>query len=225
MKHRYSILLMSIFCATGHLLAQETDSLRAGLEKERNRWNNSLTRDTAYKFNKQPNALLIDAIKNRKPGEALDVGMGQGRNSIYLAQQGWNVTGFDIADEAVASAKARAEKVNVKITTMLEPIETFDFGDSRWDLIAYVYEGCMEKEVLEKIKKSLKPGGIIVFEFFHREAGIKMMRPAFGCETNSIKNLFSKAGGFTIVRYEEAEGIADYSLRRYKLVKLVAERN
>jgi len=94
MKHKYSILLLFIFCATGHLLAQETDSVRAGLEKERNRWNNSLTRDTAYKFNKQPNALLMDAIKNKKPGKALDVGMGQGRNSIYLAQQGWSVTGF-----------------------------------------------------------------------------------------------------------------------------------
>jgi len=51
------------------------------------------------------------------------------------------------------------------------------------------------------------------------------MRPAFGCETNSIKNLFMRAGGFNIVRYEEMEGIADYSLRSYKLVKLVAERN
>lgn len=224
MKQRYSVLLLYVFCATGHLFAQETDSVMAGLEKQRNRWNNSLTRDTAYKFNKQPNALLMDAIKKRKPGEALDVGMGQGRNSIYLAQQGWNVTGIDIADEAVASAKARAEKENVKINTVLEPMETFNFGDSQWDLIAFVYEGCMEEEVLEKIKKSLRPGGIIVFEFFHREAGIKMMRPDFGCETNSIKNLFAKAGGFTIVRYEEAEGIADFSLRKYKLVKLVAER-
>jgi SAM-dependent methyltransferase len=224
MKHQHSILLLYVFCAAGHLFAQETDSVRAGLEKERNRWNKSLTRDTAYKFNKQPNALLMDAIKNRKPGKALDVGMGQGRNSIYMAQQGWSVTGFDIADEAVASAKTRAEKENVKINTILEPIETFDFGVSQWDLIAYVYEGCMEKEVLEKIKISLKHGGIVVFEFFHREAGIKMKRPDFGCETNSIKNLFMKMGGFTIVRYEEVEGVADYSLRKYQLVKLVAER-
>jgi len=76
--------------------------------------------------------------------------MGQGRNSIYLAQQGWSVTGFDIADEAVASAKARAEKESVKINTILEPIETFDFADSQWDLIALFMKDAWRKRSLIK---------------------------------------------------------------------------
>jgi 2-polyprenyl-3-methyl-5-hydroxy-6-metoxy-1,4-benzoquinol methylase len=46
-------------------------------------------------FTEQPNALLIGAIQGRKPGRALDFGMGQGRNAVFLAQQGWDVTGFD----------------------------------------------------------------------------------------------------------------------------------
>lgn len=40
------------------------------------------------KFQTSPTALLVEAVKRRIPGKALDVGMGQGRNSIYLAQQG-----------------------------------------------------------------------------------------------------------------------------------------
>jgi 2-polyprenyl-3-methyl-5-hydroxy-6-metoxy-1,4-benzoquinol methylase len=199
-----------------------TLSLSQDLEKERVRWNNSLTKDSTYKFSKQPNALLVEVIKNRKPGTALDVGMGQGRNSLYLASKGWTVTGIDIADEAIAVAKHEAEKQKLSINAVLSSREDFDFGTERWDLVTYIYEGCLDADVLAKIKKSLKHKGIIVFEFFHREAGVKLGRPTFGCETNTIKQLFTDVGGFKITRYEEAEGIADFGLTKCKLVKLVA---
>ena len=57
------------------------------------------------KFQTSPTPLLVEAIKNRAPGKALDVGMGQGRNSIYLAQQGWQVTGFDVSPVGLSEAK------------------------------------------------------------------------------------------------------------------------
>lgn len=50
-------------------------------------------------FNLKPNRLLVETVKEIKPGHALDVGMGQGRNAIYLAQQGWEVTGIELSDE------------------------------------------------------------------------------------------------------------------------------
>jgi Tellurite resistance protein TehB len=46
-------------------------------------------------FVETPNALLAGAIDGHKPGKALDFGMGQGRNAVFLAMQGWDVTGFD----------------------------------------------------------------------------------------------------------------------------------
>ncbi len=52
-------------------------------------------------FVRTPNALLAAAMQDRKPGAALDIGMGQGRNAVFLAMQGWDVTGFDPSDEAV----------------------------------------------------------------------------------------------------------------------------
>ncbi|MFM9838809.1 MAG: class I SAM-dependent methyltransferase [Cyclobacteriaceae bacterium] len=199
-----------------------TFSLSQDLEKERVRWNNSLTKDTTYKFSKLPNALLVEAIKNKKPGTALDIGMGQGRNSLYLASKGWKVTGIDIADEAITAAKQQAEKQKLMINAVLSSHQDFDFGTEQWDLVAYIYEGCLDIDIVAKIKKSLKHKGIIVFEFFHREAGVKLGRPTFGCETNTIKQLFTAAGDFKITRYEEAEGVADFGLEKYKLVKLVA---
>src|SRR5262249_10958353 len=70
----------------------------AGAEVER--WITILTAETP-RFNTRPNAFLVEIAGVRKPGTALDVGMGQGRNSIWLAQQGWDVTGFDPAEKAV----------------------------------------------------------------------------------------------------------------------------
>jgi SAM-dependent methyltransferase len=217
--HYLFFLLQPIF---SHGQGEKIDSL--AIERERIRWNKSLIYDTSYKFNKEPNALLIETVRALKPGKALDLGMGQGRNSIYLAMNGWDVTGVDIADEAMAFAMVQASESNVNINTHRTPMETFDFGINEWDLIIHVYEGCFDDSRISKISKALKPGGILVFEFFHREAGIEMKRQTFGCETNSIKRTIEQAGGFNILRYSEETGLADYGLRNYKLVKLVADK-
>ena len=218
-------ILLSIFIICFFkIVAQDTDS--AALEQERITWNRRLTKDTAFRFNKQPNALLVEIAGHRTPGAALDVGMGQGRNSIYLAKHGWKVTGIDIADEAVKVALGEAKRQHLKIEAVLASIDNYDFGKDRWDLVVFVYEGCIDEgeERLNKIEKSMKSGAVIVFEFFHREAGIKMNRPDFGCETNTIRRAFEKEGAFKILRFEEKSGIADYSLKEYKLVRLVAEK-
>ena len=77
----------------------------------------------------------------RKPGAALDVGMGQGRNAIWLAQQGWDVTGFDPAEKAVALAQGTARKLNVHIKVEVKGVQDFDFGERRWDMIVLSYVG------------------------------------------------------------------------------------
>ena len=60
---------------------------------------NSLYAGDSEVFTREPNALLVEAVRNRKPGRALDVGMGQGRNALFLSRNGWEVTGIDSADD------------------------------------------------------------------------------------------------------------------------------
>ena len=48
--------------------------------------------------------------------------MGQGRNSVFLARKGWNVTGFDVSDEGLAIACANAGKAGVKTSTPVTPL-------------------------------------------------------------------------------------------------------
>ena len=69
--------------------------LKEGREREEvELWNRVLTAENP-RFNTEPNAFLVRMIEGREPGRALDVGMGQGRNAIWLAREGWKVTGFD----------------------------------------------------------------------------------------------------------------------------------
>ncbi|MCC3156642.1 class I SAM-dependent methyltransferase [Hymenobacter sp. 15J16-1T3B] len=207
------LLLLCGLLAAGGLRAQTPSAPSAQeIEQERLRWNRALVQDTAYKFNHQPNALLVETVKGRPPGRALDIGMGQGRNALFLARQGWRVTGLDVADEAVAVAQQQAAREGLQLDARVQPMETFDFGTARYDLITYIYEGCFDENngVLDKIKTSLKPGGVLVFEFFHRAAGLEMNRPDFGCPNGAIKALFAPDKRFRIVRYEEKAGRPDF---------------
>jgi 2-polyprenyl-3-methyl-5-hydroxy-6-metoxy-1,4-benzoquinol methylase len=119
-------------------------------------------------FNTHPNAFLIDMVKGRRPGKALDVAMGQGRNSLWLAQQGRDVTGFDIADQAMATANEQAAKLGVKIHTEVNTIGAFDYGENRWDLMLLSYAGAGPAP--DRIERALKPGGFLVVEGFHEDA-------------------------------------------------------
>ena len=84
--------------------------------------------------------------------------MGQGRNTIYLAQQGWDSVGFDPADRAVAAAQDQAAKLGVKITTHVARAEDFDWGTAQWDLIVLSYVGA--REYVGKVLAALRPGGM-----------------------------------------------------------------
>ena len=95
-----------------------------------------------------------------KPGTALDVGMGQGRNTIWLAQQGWDTTGFDPAEKAVALAQENAAKLGIRIHTEIKGSEDFDFGDRHWDLILVSYVSLRGDEA--KLMRALKPGGVVI---------------------------------------------------------------
>lgn len=195
-------------------------------EKERTRWNQSLVHDTTYRFNKNPNTLLVETVKGLKKGTALDIGMGQGRNSVFLAKDGWKVTGIDIADEAVHYALEEAKRNHVTIDARITPMEDFDFGVNQWDLVVHVYEGCLDGDnhKVEKIAEGLKPGGLLIFEFFHHDAGVKMGRPDFGCTEANTKRMIENTGRFAIISYHEGESIADYSLKPYKIIKMVARK-
>jgi len=180
-------------------------------------WNRVLTAPTPS-FNTAPNAFLVEMTKGLKPGRALDVGMGQGRNTIYLAQQGWDSVGFDPADRAVLAAQEEAKRLGVRITTHIARAEEFDWGDAAWDLIVLSYVGA--REYVGQVRRALRPGGMVVLEAFHRDATkARSIGGAVVFDTNELLQLF---GGLRIVRYEDTAARGDFGMADTRVVRLAA---
>ena len=190
-----------------------------GQRLEIDRWNRILTSSKAP-FNTKPNAFLVEATRGLKPGTALDVGMGQGRNALYLAQQGWTVTGFDPADQAVSLAFQQANRLGVTIDAVVQRDDEFDFGKSRWDLVVLSYVSL--RDLIPRIYESLRPGGRVVVEAFHRDA--TKTTPIGGAvvfDTNELLRLFNQ---FRVLRYEDADGVGDFGLQQTRVVRLIAQK-
>jgi 2-polyprenyl-3-methyl-5-hydroxy-6-metoxy-1,4-benzoquinol methylase len=117
-------------------------------------------------FTSTPSVFMMESVQGLNPGKALDVGAGQGRNSVWLAQQGWDVTAMDISGVGLAVAAANAEKAGTRITTIKSSYQDFDFGTEQWDLIVMIlsWAPVSDSSFVARLYASLRPGGVVVFE-------------------------------------------------------------
>jgi len=185
---------------------------------DRDFWNGKFS-DSKTKFNHQPSRLLVAAIRDRNPGIALDLGMGEGRNALYLAQRGWQVTGVDLSDVAVAQAKEHAAKIGVKVNAVIDGLDHYDFGKNRWDLIILFYMHgwyhSVKPRSAQRLLDALKPGGLLVIEGF---AGDE----SYTFHTNELLRDFAD---LRILRYEDVHDEADWAPdRKSHIIRFVAEK-
>jgi SAM-dependent methyltransferase len=172
-------------------------------------WNKVYSADQPI-FLQQPTALLVDAVKDRRPGKALDIGMGQGRNAIFLARQGWDVTGFDPSDEGVRQAQAQARKLGVPMRALVAREEEFDLGTAQWDLIAMTYVRRLRTGDAARFSLALKPQGIFVYE-----------NNNVGRQNELLRDFLA----FRILRFEDVDTNSDWHPeRRQRVERLVAQR-
>ncbi len=162
------------------------------------------------KFNHAPNEFLMEVVKGRPPGAALDYGMGQGRNSVYLASIGWQVWGFDPADAGVALAQKRAKELGLTLHTEAVRDSEYAFGKDKFDLILFSWT--MPLVPLQRVLDSLKLGGIVVMEC--------------GLEFYGGRNeMLHRFDSLQIVRYEMVRARADFAgQRESEIFRLVARK-
>ena len=167
----------------------------------------------------QFNKFLAEAVKGKTPGKALDIGMGQGRNSLFLAALGWDVTGFDISDVGVKQAQAEAAKRNLKLNAMVGDVDKFDYGKARYDLIVGLYMHEYLTRNAGKVVAALKPGGMLVVEGIHRDVNKDNMQgEKYGHLSNELTKVFS---GLRIREYRDLVTQADWERSGGKPVPVV----
>ncbi len=174
-------------------------------------------------FRTEPTALVVSAIEGRQPGRALDVGMGQGRNAVFLALKGWDVTGIDLSEEGLAAARGQATRGGVSLHALREDASTFDYGDARWDLIVITYGPALvgDAPFATRVKRSLKPGGLLVIETFASDRTAALRKPV---DLDPAELLHVYGDDLRIVRFEDVDGTSEWDPQVTRLVRMVGQK-
>ncbi|TFB91389.1 MULTISPECIES: bifunctional 2-polyprenyl-6-hydroxyphenol methylase/3-demethylubiquinol 3-O-methyltransferase UbiG [Cryobacterium] len=108
-----------------------------------------------------PAQLVQDTVTPWRAGRALDLATGDGRNAIWLAGRGWNVTGLDFSAEAIAQAGEHARAAGVDVTWLVADATTWQ-PEERFDLVTVMYLHLPEalfRTLLARALGWLAPGG------------------------------------------------------------------
>ncbi len=132
-------------------------------------WNKRYT-ENQWCYGQAPNLFFKNTLKQLKPGKLLLAAEGEGRNAIYAASLGWQVTCFDFSKIARERALEWAKREGLKIDYKLCSYNEFQ-TDEKFDLIGVFYfhlESVQRKKFHKQILDYLKPYGYLVMEVFNK---------------------------------------------------------
>ena len=113
----------------------------------------------------EPNRFLPPEVADLTPGTALDLACGEGRNAVWLATQGWTVTGVDFSDVGVEKARRLASENGVDGTWLVADATTWEPPATGFDLVAVFYLQLPAEErraSLQTAVRSLAVGGTLL---------------------------------------------------------------
>lgn len=165
--------------------------------------------ETAY--GTEPNDFLREKLESLalRPGKALCLAEGEGRNALHLARNGWQVTGVDQSRVGLDKLEGQAARENLVVTAVCEDLAHFDLGSAQWDLIVSVW--CHVPPVLRldlhaRVVRALRPGGQLILEAYHpRQLELKTGGPPLSEMMMTLAELRSELSGLHFVHAEEVE--------------------
>lgn len=126
-----------------------------------------------YKYGTTPNAFLVDqAARLQAPSDALLPGDGEGRNGVWLAQQGHRVTALDSSRVGLDKAHALAQEREVRIATVLADLADWTPEPDSVDALVLIYlhlPPSMRAAAHQRLMNALRPRGLLIVEAFHPE--------------------------------------------------------
>ncbi|QTD39762.1 bifunctional 2-polyprenyl-6-hydroxyphenol methylase/3-demethylubiquinol 3-O-methyltransferase UbiG [Sporosarcina sp. Te-1] len=125
-----------------------------------------------YVYGKEPNQFVIEAAKQIPRGKVLCIAEGEGRNAVYLATLGFDVTAWDYAESGLEKTQRLAAEKGVAVKTELHDLADVEWGFEQWDAIVHVFGHFPEKvmkRTIEGIQHSLRPGGFYISELYTKD--------------------------------------------------------
>jgi SAM-dependent methyltransferase len=127
-----------------------------------------------YVFGAGPNAFLASQAHRLQPGmKALAVADGEGRNGVWLAQQGLDVLAVDFSPKALAKARALAAERGVTVRFEQADMQQWAWPEATFDVIAAIFIQfawpALRERIFAGIKQALKPGGLVLLQGYRPE--------------------------------------------------------
>lgn len=122
-----------------------------------------------YVYGTEPNGFLVSKAELLPAGRILCLGEGEGRNAVWLAEQGHEVTAVDASGVGLHKARALAAGRGVRITTVQADLAHFAIEPGVWDGIVSIFchlPPALRAEVHRRCVAGLRPGGILLLEAY-----------------------------------------------------------
>ncbi|MDF2822619.1 MAG: methyltransferase type 11 [Mycobacterium sp.] len=119
-------------------------------------------------FSGEANSSLVEEVSNLEPGRALDVGCGEGADAVWLAHQGWEVTGLEVSKVALDRAAARAEQAGVTAQWIHSGLADAALPPASFDLVVSHYPALRSSDCHDSeraLVESVAPGGLLLMVY------------------------------------------------------------
>ncbi|MBR0552811.1 class I SAM-dependent methyltransferase [Stakelama marina] len=122
-----------------------------------------------YVFGTEPNAFLKREAHHIPNGSrVLAVADGEGRNGVFLAEQGCDVVSTDISEKGLAKAQRLADERDVSLQLEQVDLAQYDWPENTFDAVAAIFIQFaapeLRERIFEGIRRTLKPGGVLLLE-------------------------------------------------------------
>ena len=173
------------------------------MEADRIKWNRRYANDE-YQMGLRPSQFLaerIELLKTLCPGrQALDIACGEGRNSIFLAHHGFQVTAVDISDRGLEKGELRMKNEGVSVNFRSADLEEYEIA-RQYDLIINL--NFLLRDLIPKEVAALNPAGVILFETILDSPNLQGIHTRhFLLQPGELRHLFMGEAGI-ILEYEE----------------------
>jgi SAM-dependent methyltransferase len=128
--------------------------------------------EAGWAYGTEPNDFVRECAERIPPGRVLCLGEGQGRNAVFLASRGFDVTAMDQSRMGLARAEALAAELGVRLTTITAALEEFMIEPLAFSAIVSVFVHpplILRRDVHQRVMNGLAVGGCYVFEAYAPE--------------------------------------------------------
>ena len=179
-----------------------------------------------YVYGVEPVSFLRENIKRFKKGRALVLAAGEGRNAVYLAEQGFDVLAVDISAEGLAKCRKLAEQKGVQVSTQVADLKTYGMGHYEYDLITDFYY--YDADLFPRVMAALKLGGFFILQTFSIDqpatSRFGPRNPAFLIKPNELLTYFAD---YRVRYYEDTVVELDEGMHRGEgaVIRLIVEND